>query len=582
MTKRIYRWKIEGCTPPFDRVDRAVKFPKRPADLKIPIVLDKERESVVSYRYDSYSSNGEKFCNDYAASYYDDYAIGKLTEVEDPSGKATYCYDKRGRTVAEQKIVNGIDTPFVTAWTYYDNDAVKTLTYPDNYVVTYGYKEGQLNSVWEDTDKDGVIDTTETAYVRSFEYNSESQIELIELGNGLYTDYTYDLEGGSLRLQSIVTCDAVTASGVERFCSTDSNKIQNMVYEYDPVGNILSIADIVENETQRFTYDDLYRLTCGDVYPADLSSNPGTCGTDPDSNDGLGLTYQRYYGYDAIGNMRTNGDNVEGFTWVYFYDETEGAGPHAVTRIVANEVETYNFYYDSNGNTISIPDINWETPAESKIRETTWDFENRMSSLVVKSLSGAEEIEMDFTYDESGWRVIKENETTGEFTVYLDKLFEVGYEDGDSGVNNFATKYIFAGGRRIAHVKNDYEGSSNGWTSGPLLAGSVGLPWGGGISFDPAVGTIALALLLLLLPYGIARWGFRRWVPVRIRLREGVVVASLLVVIASGLFVGLGGIRFHAMDQESSVVFDYDQETLDHMGKVRTPSVGVEGKVYLP
>jgi hypothetical protein len=69
---------------------------------------------------------------------------------------------------------------------------------------------------------------------------------------------------------------------------------------------------------------------------------------------------------------------------------------------------------------------------------------------------------------------------------------------------------------------------------------------------------------------------------VRIRLREGVVVASLLVVIASGLFVGLGGIRFHAMDQESSVVFDYDQETLDHMGKVRTPSVGVEGKVYLP
>lgn len=532
------------------------------------------QDVFITYTYDTYDSEGQDYCSGYTR-----YAVGQLTQVEDQSGETYYCYDERGRTVKQVKRVRDIDREFVMKWTYYDNDAVKTIEYPDGYTVKYTYNDaGQLDSV---KGSDGEW------FVKSYEYNPAGQIELIELGNGLYTDYQY-YEDGSLRLEAIVTCSGSYFTSLTSSCL--QGDIQSLHYQYDPVGNIMSIVDEVENETQRFTYDDLYRLTCGDLYP-EAQSSPGSCNSDSDS----GLVYSRYYSYDAIGNMRAKGDHIENFDWVYNYTGANGEGPHAVSSIDATDSQdgqrTFEFSYDSNGNMTSIPYIDPDDVTVSKVRTPSWDYENRMTSITVGPYgsSSEPEVELSFTYDEGGARVVKQNKGTGEFTVYIGKLFEVGYEEGDSGPNIFDTKYIFAGDRRIAHIKKDYgaDAGEDHWVQGPLSSGLIRFPGGVGISIDPEVGVIALALLLLLLPYGIVRWGFRHWVPVAARLKEGAVVAALLLVVSGGLLFGLGGVKFHSsLSRSPSILLDDDNEGLDHIGQVRVPSVeiGADGQVrtYLP
>jgi hypothetical protein len=141
---------------------------------------------------------------------------------------------------------------------YNSADLQKTQTYPDGNsgsggeVVTYGYHpQMSLNTV---------LSNFPTTYVHHTDYDAASRAtkRFFWLNADVVTRYNYNLwttQGGRLlQLQSGL--------------SSNVTSLQNMVYNYDAVGNVAVLAPTTiqdykngNPQTQTFQYDDLDRLT---------------------------------------------------------------------------------------------------------------------------------------------------------------------------------------------------------------------------------------------------------------------------------------------------------------------------------
>jgi len=247
---------------------------------------------LASYLYDAAS---KAFC------------VGRLSKVTDPNGSTELFYDAVGRPVKMIKKI-GAQT-FIVQRAYDLKGQLTRLTYPDGEVVRYTY------------DAAGRPIHVEGAqiYVDRAEYNKASQLSRSTYGNQLVTDYTYD---GTGHLQHLVTAQG---------------RLQDLAYTFDGVGNILAITDKVGTATQRFTYDELDRLT-----------------------QAVGASYgARTYRYNAIGNLL----DKDGITYTYGQGGTK---PHAVTA----GSDGFRGIYDANGNLVTKND-----------QTLTYDLENRLSGV---------------------------------------------------------------------------------------------------------------------------------------------------------------------------------------------------------
>ncbi|MEW6028110.1 MAG: DNRLRE domain-containing protein [Chloroflexota bacterium] len=185
--------------------------------------------------------------------------------MTDLSGSATWDYSNYGRTVAENRTIGGTlaSTTTTSDWL----GRVKTITYPDGEVLTYGYDAlGRPND----------LDTSQTANLARLAYSvvnniALSQIGTITLGNGVTVTNTYDSQTHRL--------EARTAQ------KGASAPILDFAYEYDPAGNILSIEDAALGETSHYEYDFLNRL----VYAEAVTNND--------------YAYRQSYEYDQVGNI---------------------------------------------------------------------------------------------------------------------------------------------------------------------------------------------------------------------------------------------------------------------------------------
>jgi YD repeat-containing protein len=128
-----------------------------------------------------------------------------------------------------------IDTlTFVTTWTYNAQDAVTSLTYPDGEVVRTDYNvQGAPARLRSDQYGD---------YVSDVAYTASGQVERLDLGNTLTTDYEYDPL--SARLHRVNT-----------------GGLLDLTYGYDATGNVRTIHDASRDETLRYDYDNRDRLT---------------------------------------------------------------------------------------------------------------------------------------------------------------------------------------------------------------------------------------------------------------------------------------------------------------------------------
>jgi RHS repeat-associated protein len=257
--------------------------------------------------------------------------------------------------------------------------------------VTYYYDNaGQLDSVTTNTNGDIIMD---------IDYSSAGAPTEIAYYNGVTTVNTYDPQ------QLYRLTDRLTTHNTDQY--------QDISYEYDPVGNITDITDASDHngaKTAAYGYDDLYRLTSATV-----------------TNTANSQDYTHEYTYDIIGNVLTRTD----VTGTYVYEGNNSgtsnntmANPHAVTGI-----DTTTYSYDNNGNLTS---------------DGTWTYTWNQKNWLTGAADGA--TTLDYLYDESGERAIKNNQTTSTQSRYINKYYEL-----DATVPQ---THVYAGDMKAATVQN--------------------------------------------------------------------------------------------------------------------------------
>jgi RHS repeat-associated protein len=208
--------------------------------------------------------------------------------------------------------------------------------------VTYEYNHlGQTTGVWgEYFDGAGTV----VDYVDGAAYTAWGELAQRVLGGTtgkqVYQTWTYE-DGTRRTAEYRLSRDAVGATNVA-----------HLSYQYDPAGNILSIADAVTDapgapERQCFVYDYLHRLT-----EAWAQAGTGDCAAgDKPTNGDLGgpAPYWTSYAYDVTGNRTSvthhRGDGTSG-TDSYKY--TDGQA-HLVEKLTS-AAGTDTFVWDAAGN----------------------------------------------------------------------------------------------------------------------------------------------------------------------------------------------------------------------------------------
>ena len=100
--------------------------------------------------------------------------------------------------------------------------------------------------------------------------------------------------------------------------------MQDVSYQWDAVGNLLSRGDATQSLSESFGYDSLNRVTS-----AIVAGGPA-----------------KTFAYDSIGNITAKSD-----VGTYTYPLPGAARPHAVTQVTGSLNATYT--YDANGNLVS-------------------------------------------------------------------------------------------------------------------------------------------------------------------------------------------------------------------------------------
>ena len=201
---------------------------------------------------------------------------------------------------------------------------------------------------------------------------------------------------------------------------TPGNRVQDLSYAYDPVGNITHLADASFTKTAKvvdYTYDALNRLIQASTTP-DISSGALNAGRHS----------LETWSYDALGNILTdtvnNGSSIA--TSTYQYQGNIGsnyADPDAATTI-----GTTTLSYDNSGN-LTAGLIGFQG---------AWDWRNRLTTATSSSETDI------YSYDENNKRV---RVATPSLTYhYPNDLYEAN--SGSASV----TKHIFLNGNDIAEI----------------------------------------------------------------------------------------------------------------------------------
>ncbi|MFW6313456.1 MAG: RHS repeat domain-containing protein, partial [Spirochaetota bacterium] len=383
-------------------------------------------------------------------------AAGRITRVESEAGSTEYSYGILGE-VTEERTVRTRLSPgtheVVEATTGYRYDylgRMERIIYPDGEELDYTYdRGGKITRVA------GEHLGLTIEYVSRIGYDQFGQRTLIAYGNGVESTYEYDED--RRWLSSINTV------------ANDFTELQDISYQFDAVGNILSVVNDTSRRTveQTYIYDRRYQITSAEGRYEDHSVGGGS------------VTYAQSYLYDTIGNIthKTSSARIApigvrpgalNYEFAYRYEADQ---PHRATQI-GEQI----YRYDVNGNVVSrehyaaagggndqpppppsthpelgenegyaaeqfgryrdgsLPDDD-EDVASSTF---TWDETNRMTSSTV-----AGELTR-YLYDHDGMRSAKRSDR-GE-TIYVNRLYQVEPEQSPDRI----TKHIYVGETRIA------------------------------------------------------------------------------------------------------------------------------------
>ena len=327
-------------------------------------------------------------------------ALGRLTEMVDPTGSESYSHDADGRMTQLAKVISG--QTYTTGFQYDSGGDVTAITYPSGRVVQQVYNAvGQLCAIASS----GSGCSASTYYAASFSYNAPGKLMGFTYGNGVTASFTYS--ANRTQLATLAYAKGTTTDlSLQYWYQKNSSTCPNGTVQDN--GAIQCITD-VENPGRSATYgyDLMGRLTSavttgGSLYP----------------QWGLSETYDRF------GNRWTQ-------------TVTAGSGPssnmsfgsNGMNSSTTNQPNTYT--YDASGNMTVEP----FTPAN----DYTWDGENRMTGF---SGSGGT---ATYSYDGNGMRVVKSvSGGTTTVTIFSGSSVIAEYDNGVAPTSP-SREYIYNG-----------------------------------------------------------------------------------------------------------------------------------------
>ena len=371
---------------------------------------------------------------------------GRLVLVEDASGGEAYYYGNQGevvKTVRSVMVSQADVRTYVHAATYDSHNRVRTITYPDGEVVTYGYDAaGQVTSIR--SSKQGKEETI----VAQVGYDKDGHTIYTRMGNGTESTYAYDRQRE--RLQGML----LTANG---------DSIMQTQYKYDPVDNILGISNVITPKAPK--------KPKGFGVPGRTDGMGGPDADKDKEEKPLGGAFSHAYAYDELNRLVKASGKAKGIgysmdmsfglmgeplTKVQRTDSGSVAGSYALAYeygdadhpTAPSQIGHERYTYDANGNPTLVEDDSLNTE-----RRMAWDEENRLMALSDNGKTSR------YTYNAAGERIVKSHgylegvyvngapqgltfHETEDYTIYPAPILSV--------TRRRFTKHYFIGDRRVA------------------------------------------------------------------------------------------------------------------------------------
>jgi YD repeat-containing protein len=275
-------------------------------------------------------------------------AASQLTSINDPDSRYSYTYDLAGRLTS----VDNTGTPGVPS-------------------VVLGYSYDAVNNRLSTTDTiNGQLKGTETYFYDAL----DRMTRITQSGNGFSAkrvDLSYDA--------------ASQMTGIARYADLlGTQSVATSDYSYDLRGRLTQLT----HKRSTTTYADYQWIYDGANRITQFISPDGTSNYSYDNRDQLTGTDHSYqsdeaYGYDANGN-RTNGGYQTGSN-----NQLLGDG-------------TYQYSYDNEGNRTRRTNL-----TTGEITSYTWDYHNRLTSVITKDINGTITKTVAYTYDVYDRRIAK-------------------------------------------------------------------------------------------------------------------------------------------------------------------------------
>jgi len=331
------------------------------------------RGQTITLSYDQLNRILSKKSQDVNTSFvYDLDYYGTLSKISN-NANISYSYDKRMRKTKESTTVNG--QTFDTSYIY---DSADRLIYTTD-LLGISYYYDYRNNLYN------------ISNVASLSYNPLNQISTKTYGNGITTTYTYDNQ--NYRLKTIT-----------------SPTIQNTAYNYDNVGNIISINDSTNTKMYSMLYDDLDRMIKVAI------------GTD-----------NYAYSYNSLGNIMKIVKNNQSKKYVYnnlahapssIIDGSSGVdiyAPHDVNSQSKNR--TFEFFVVNDNNvTLSGVNLSIDFGNGQNFNATNLSIDNNIMFFIQTNYSKGGDYTVKFNVSSAGindyeWKNIKFGIRANNLTV---------------------------------------------------------------------------------------------------------------------------------------------------------------------
>ncbi|MHB8527434.1 MAG: RHS repeat domain-containing protein [Candidatus Acidiferrales bacterium] len=328
------------------------------------------------------------------------FAMGRLTQMADPSGSESYTYDADGDLLQLQKVIGS--TTYTLQYKYNVGGEPTQITYPSGRVVQYAYDAiGRLCNV---APANAGSCSASSSYATSYAYDSAGHVTGITFGNGIVGTFNY-----FPKTQQIETLSYAKGSSnlfsLNYWYQNDSTNCPNGTWNDD--GPIQCITDNMDSgRTVNYAYDGVNRLISATT---DGSANYPKWG--------LSESYDQY-------SNRT------------VQSVTAGSGPPSSLGFNGNNQPTGSgFVYDASGNMTYDP---------ATMDTYGYDADNQMVSV-----SGG--AAASYAYDANGIRV--EKSANGATTVFIYTGSEdIAEYDNGAAPSSPSREFIYGNGELLAQV----------------------------------------------------------------------------------------------------------------------------------